>query len=92
MRSVSYDHSPPTSKRIRVCVANNENTKVLISMLRVLVCDEKELRTIVFQQELLFGEEGCPGYVARELRGISASGPSISHHTCYRTCWNIRHL
>lgn len=89
--SGSQDHSLPTSKRIRVCVANNENTKVLFSMLRVLECDENELRSIASHQALSFSDDGCPGYVARALRGLSGSNPAISQHTFYRTCRDIRH-
>jgi len=86
------NHDPlPTSKRVRVCVANNENTKVLFSMLRVLECDQDELREISSHQALSFTEDGCPGYVARALRGLSGSNPAIAHHTFYRTSRDIRH-
>jgi len=80
-----------TAKRVRVCVSNNENTKVLFSMLRVLGCNKEELHSISSQQSLSLGNDVCPGYVARALRGISSSNPSFSQHTFYRTCRDIRH-
>ena len=33
-------------KRVRVCVSNNENTRLLFSLLRALACNEAELRAI----------------------------------------------
>mmetsp|Transcript_62639 Transcript_62639/g.75375 ORF Transcript_62639/g.75375 Transcript_62639/m.75375 type:complete len:633 (-) Transcript_62639:577-2475(-) len=36
----------PLVRRIRVCVSNNENTKVLMSFLRVVVATEEELNAI----------------------------------------------
>lgn len=36
----------PVIKRIRLCVANNENTRLLFSMLRTLACNEEELHAI----------------------------------------------
>jgi len=79
------------SKRVRVCVSNNESTKMFFSMLRVLACDDEELRTISSQQALSFGNDSCPRYVARALRGLSGSSPTFSQHTFYRTCRDIRH-
>lgn len=36
----------PVVKRIRVCVSNNDNTRILFSLLRTLACNEAELRAI----------------------------------------------
>lgn len=36
----------PVIKRIRLCVANNENTRLLFSMLRTLACNDEELHAI----------------------------------------------
>jgi len=85
------DPSLPTSKRIRVCVANNESTKVLFSMLRVLACEEAELKSIASHQALSFTDDGCPGYVARALRGLPRGNTATAQHTSYRTCRDIRH-
>lgn len=38
--------SSPVIKRIRVCVSNNENTRLLFSLLRALVCNSEELKAI----------------------------------------------
>ena len=38
---------PPRTKRIRVCVSNNDSTKSLFSMLRVLVSNESDMAAIV---------------------------------------------
>ena len=38
--------APPVVKRIRVCASNNENTRLLFSLLRALACNEAELRTL----------------------------------------------
>jgi Rubisco LSMT substrate-binding len=37
---------PPVVKRVRVCVSNNENTRLLFSLLRALACNAQELRAI----------------------------------------------
>merc|ERR1712165_530542 len=52
-------------KRIRVCMSNNENTRVLFSMLRVLACNEEELSTISSSPTLPFGDSGCSGFLNR---------------------------
>lgn len=36
----------PVVKRVRVCVSNNENTRLLFSLLRALACNEEELKAI----------------------------------------------
>lgn len=36
----------PVVKRIRVCVSNNDNTRILFSLLRTLACNEAELKAI----------------------------------------------
>ena len=38
---------PAPIKRVRICASNNENTRSLFSMLRVLACDSEELDRIV---------------------------------------------
>ncbi|GKY90357.1 hypothetical protein MPSEU_000009700 [Mayamaea pseudoterrestris] len=37
----------PVMKRVRVCVANNENTRILFSLLRSLACNRAELDSIM---------------------------------------------
>ncbi len=83
-------------KRIRVCVSNNDNTRVLLSMLRVLACNEEELHTISSSPSLPFGDSGCSGFLNRAMRGITgshseASSPTIHSVAMFRTSRDIRH-
>jgi|UPI0005819AA7 histone-lysine N-methyltransferase SETD3 len=83
--------SGPVVKRVRVCVSNNENTRLLFSLLRALACNETELSAIASP----VSNDG----VTRALFGLGApqplSGsrnhpfaPSLSYH---RSCRDIRH-
>uniref|UniRef100_A0A7S4NAB7 SET domain-containing protein n=1 Tax=Odontella aurita TaxID=265563 RepID=A0A7S4NAB7_9STRA len=92
--SGNSDESIPVIKRVRVCVSNNENTRILFSMLRVIACNESELRILSSSPSSPIGDGGCPGYVSRALLGLSSSGvgSSVSSSaTFYRTCRDIRH-
>ena len=81
-------------KRLRINVSNNENTRVLFSMLRVLVADKEELDSLTMTTPLPFGDDGY--LMGRSLRGLSTSA-SVSHLTTshntifYRTCRDVRH-
>jgi len=44
--SMLYSGGATVVKRVRVCVSNNENTRLLFSLLRALACNEAELRAI----------------------------------------------
>lgn len=94
-RSLSGDNLVPILKRIRVCVSNNENTRALFSMMRVLACDESELNSISASSTPSAGEPVCPSYMSRALLGLSASSMnhSLSSHAIayHRTCRDIRH-
>ena len=73
-------------KRVRVCVSNNENTRLLFSLLRTLACTGDELQAISSP----IGSES----VSRALFGISDSrGPSsfLSQTTYHRSCRDVRH-
>jgi len=93
----SSEESIPVIKRVRVCVSNNENTRILFSMMRVIVCNESELRIISSSPASPLGDGGCPGYVSRALLGLSSSSSSVgasvssSSAAFYRTCRDIRH-
>eukprot|EP00567_Pseudictyota_dubia_P003033 CAMPEP_0197448962 /NCGR_PEP_ID=MMETSP1175-20131217/19728_1 /TAXON_ID=1003142 /ORGANISM="Triceratium dubium, Strain CCMP147" /LENGTH=674 /DNA_ID=CAMNT_0042980921 /DNA_START=64 /DNA_END=2088 /DNA_ORIENTATION=+ len=92
--SGNSDESVPVIKRVRVCVSNNENTRILFSMLRVIVCNESELRILSSSPSSPIGDGGCPGYVSRALLGLSSGvGSSVSSSSAafYRTCRDIRH-
>ena len=94
-----------TKKRIRVCVSNNENTRVLFSMLRVLACNEEELYTISSSATLPFGDSGCSGFLNRALRGFTgghhqhhqyhhpseSTSPTMQNVALFRTARDIRH-
>jgi histone-lysine N-methyltransferase SETD3 len=66
-----------TTKRIRVCVSNNENTRLLFSFLRTLACNNDELRSLAlpvmhsYGSDRLFGSTVAPTY--------------------HRSCRDIRH-
>ena len=94
-RSASI-HSYESTKRIRVCASNNENTRVLFSMFRVLVCNDEELCTISSSPTLPFGDSGCSGFFNRALRGFTgghpdSTAPSMQHVALFRTARDIRH-
>ncbi len=83
-------------KRVRVCVSNNENTRVLFSMLRVLACNEEELNIISSSPTLPFGDSGCSGFLNRALRGFTgghqdSSIPPMQQLALIRTARDIRH-
>uniref|UniRef100_A0A7S2VAL0 Rubisco LSMT substrate-binding domain-containing protein n=1 Tax=Entomoneis paludosa TaxID=265537 RepID=A0A7S2VAL0_9STRA len=44
--SLGFPGGATVVKRVRVCVSNNENTRLLFSLLRALACNEAELRAI----------------------------------------------
>ena len=75
----------PSVKRIRVCVSNNENTRILFSMLRVIVADESELRLIMSSASSLVTSSSN---FSRAVLGLSGSMSSPS--ALYRTCRDIR--
>mmetsp|Transcript_7023 Transcript_7023/g.7975 ORF Transcript_7023/g.7975 Transcript_7023/m.7975 type:complete len:615 (+) Transcript_7023:45-1889(+) len=84
-------------KRIRVCVSNNENSRLLFSLLRILACNEEELDAVT--------SVGGAGDVAvgRALFGLTTSAATDHHHSriggvgggilpaFYRSCRDIRH-
>eukprot|EP00957_Ditylum_brightwellii_P205059 15342053-Ditylum_brightwellii.AAC.1 len=63
-------------------------------MLRVLACNEEELRAISSAPSSSIADIGGPGCVSRALLGLSsAGGSSISSPSSayYRTCRDVRH-
>jgi len=68
--------SPSPMKRVRVCVSNNENTRLLFSLLRALACNEQELASIT--------NNASPEYQSR-FPNDGRSAPF------YRSCRDIRH-
>jgi len=80
MSSMSTN-TAPSIKRIRVCVSNNENTRILFSMLRVIVADESELRIITSSASSLVATSP---HLSRAMLGLSGTSG------LYRTCRDIR--
>ncbi|KAL7488582.1 hypothetical protein ACHAW6_014167 [Cyclotella cf. meneghiniana] len=81
--------SPPQpiilpTKRVRVCVSNNENTRVLFSMLRVLACNSAEL------DRISWGGRTATA-AGQRLYGIPGVVSSASPSTPFRTCRDIRY-
>lgn len=79
----------PVIKRIRICVSNNENTRLLFSLLRALVCNREELRAVT-------SPVSSDASVSRALFGLTdpsrtVASTSGSTTTYYRTCRDIRH-
>lgn len=64
-------------KRVRVCVSNNENTRLLFSLLRVLACNEEELTAI-----------SCISTSPEHQARLLSEGRSVP---MYRSCRDIRH-
>mmetsp|Transcript_28577 Transcript_28577/g.60949 ORF Transcript_28577/g.60949 Transcript_28577/m.60949 type:complete len:733 (-) Transcript_28577:100-2298(-) len=60
-------------KRVRVCVSNNENTRILFSMLRVLACNSSELDRIASLGGRLGGSSGGGGTASSFYSGGTSS-------------------
>lgn len=73
----------PVVKRVRVCVSNNENTRLLFSLLRALACNEDELETIAQPMADISSSRhhlfGLP-----EVRAVYRSCRDIRHPICLR--------
>jgi histone-lysine N-methyltransferase SETD3 len=70
-------HDP--TKRVRVCVSNNENTRLLFSLLRTMAGNEEELLAVSNSMD--------GAAVSRALFGMGDRNAS----TFYRSCRDIRH-
>jgi histone-lysine N-methyltransferase SETD3 len=81
MRSAAkYRDEEAPVKRVRVCVSNNENTRLLFSLLRSLACNEEELTYV--------SSSMADGAVGRALFGLT---DQRTPPTFYRSCRDIRH-
>jgi histone-lysine N-methyltransferase SETD3 len=70
--------SKSNTKRVRVCVSNNENTRLLFSLLRAMNCNGEELRAITTP-------------VANDMRSLFVPEHRNSLASYYRSCRDIRH-
>ena len=88
------DGSSPL-KRVRVCVSNNDNTKSLLSMLRVKVADETDMQTVLASgpymyrscKDIRFGlsinnEKGALTMLKVSRDPISLPSPSPPYCSC----------
>mmetsp|Transcript_1596 Transcript_1596/g.3830 ORF Transcript_1596/g.3830 Transcript_1596/m.3830 type:complete len:624 (+) Transcript_1596:227-2098(+) len=66
------------AKRIRVCVSNNENTRLLFSLLRTMNCSADEFRAVTSP-------------VASDMRSLFVAEHRSSLTSYYRSCRDIRH-
>ncbi|CAB9499519.1 SET domain containing [Seminavis robusta] len=87
--AVAAANGSPVIKRIRICVSNNENTRLLFSLLRALVCNREELRAVT-------SPVSSDASVSRALFGITDPSRTVTASsgtttTYYRTCRDIRH-
>mmetsp|Transcript_11999 Transcript_11999/g.19270 ORF Transcript_11999/g.19270 Transcript_11999/m.19270 type:complete len:577 (-) Transcript_11999:928-2658(-) len=70
--------SKSTTKRVRVCVSNNENTRLLFSLLRAMNCSAEELQAITSP-------------VTSDMRSLFVPDHRNSLASYYRSCRDIRH-
>ena len=96
-RQMSQHPAAYPIKRVRVCVSNNENTRILFSMLRVLACNSVEIHRISVGGRLSSGGLPLGSVAAQRLFGLptgsgssSSSSPS-STSSSLRTCRDIRY-
>jgi hypothetical protein len=91
--------SMPVVKRVRICVSNNENTRLLLSLLRALACNTEELKAIATPvstdgvTRALFGlpeVRGTGGSHFASLSGVGSLGAGLGA-TYHRSCRDIRH-
>ena len=67
-----------TVKRVRVCVSNNENTRLLFSLLRAMNCNGEELRAVSLP-------------IANDMRSLFVPSHASALSGYYRSCRDIRH-
>jgi hypothetical protein len=83
----------PVVKRVRVCVSNNENTRLLFSLLRVLACNHEELNMIasdVGRLGMSFAADMNVSSQSASLPQILAASGAYPYHSA-RSCRDIRH-
>lgn len=95
----------PVVKRIRVCISNNENTRLLFSLLRALACNGPELHALVSPVSacssiVRASDDRISGNITRSLFGFpemsssshSLTGSPVAFSASYhRSCRDIRH-
>lgn len=92
----------PVVKRVRVCVSNNENTRLLFSLLRALACNEAELHALASpisstssttsessRSSILFGLPDAR--LMPSTMSVLSGSPAPLGATYHRSCRDIRH-
>eukprot|EP00529_Nitzschia_sp_RCC80_P010994 CAMPEP_0113458566 /NCGR_PEP_ID=MMETSP0014_2-20120614/9989_1 /TAXON_ID=2857 /ORGANISM="Nitzschia sp." /LENGTH=620 /DNA_ID=CAMNT_0000350095 /DNA_START=253 /DNA_END=2113 /DNA_ORIENTATION=+ /assembly_acc=CAM_ASM_000159 len=82
----NHQKANSTTKRVRVCVSNNENTRLLFSLLRTMNCSLEELRAITAPVTSDIRSMFMPP--AHHSSSISSSSSATGY---YRSCRDIRH-
>lgn len=102
-KEIKFSPATPVTKRVRVCVANNENTRVLFSLLRALSCNAAELHALASPVGSTSGmrKPDAVGsslrskggvYDATSLQATALTGSPIPLGATYhRSCRDIRH-
>ena len=72
------------AKRLRVCVSNNENTRIMFSMLRVLVCNSAELHRISYGGKMATA-------AGQRIWGVQGTSSSSSQSVTSNMCRDIRY-
>eukprot|EP00980_Cylindrotheca_fusiformis_P009942 scaffold2196_cov99-Cylindrotheca_fusiformis.AAC.5 len=76
------------TKRVRVCASNNENTRLLFSLLRAMNCNADELRAISTPVANEMRSLFAPDHSSSSSRNAAAAAAVSSY---YRSCRDIRH-
>ena len=96
--------SAPVVKRVRVCVSNNENTRLLFSLLRALSCNAAELRALAapvgsdggprsdfMAARGLFGIPEQAALHQQKVNSVLTGSPVPLGASYHRSCRDIRH-
>lgn len=75
---INFTSKANNTKRVRVCVSNNENTRLLFSLLRAINCSAEEFRAITSP-------------VCSDVRSLLVAEQRSSLTGYYRSCRDIRH-
>lgn len=102
--ALQNQQQPSVMKRVRVCVSNNENTRLLFSLLRSLACNKEELAQVTnsASPDSLTGISSSPSTTTpRSFFGLSdvslSSQPGMTHsqprhHNIFSASYNNGHL
>lgn len=88
----STQEGSPVVKRVRVCVSNNENTRLLFSLLRALACNGAELNALTAAIAITRpGSDFTRGLFGFSDANILTGTPVPMGSSFHRSCRDIRH-